>query len=71
MSKRDRLTAPNESSKLVSLFQSHAGKKQMRFVIRLSSTSEGDLLGPRDPKRISRAQLNEAQGLGKVKNYSY
>ena len=39
MSKRDRVTAPNESSKHALLFQSHAGKKRMRFVIRLSSTS--------------------------------
>ena len=39
MSKRDRVTTPNESSKLVLLFQSHTGKKRMRFVIRLSSTS--------------------------------
>ena len=39
ISKRDRVTAPNESSKHVLLFQSHEGKKRMRFVIRLSSTS--------------------------------
>ena len=49
MSKRDSVTAPNESSKLVLLFQSHAGKKRMRFVIRLSSTSmtsSNDKLSP-------------------------
>ena len=49
MSKRNRVTAPNEISKLVSLYQSHAGKKRMRFVIRLSSTSmtsSNDKLGP-------------------------
>ena len=49
MSKRDRVTAPNESLKHALLFQSHAGKKRMRFVIRLSSTSmtsSNDKLGP-------------------------